>query len=55
MNLDNQLKEVEFDWYCERCKYSEQDENKDPCDECLACGMREGSAKPLYFEDKDLF
>ena len=49
---DDQKLEVYFDKYCKTCKYSKQNENKDPCDECLAVPMNENSHKPIYWEAK---
>lgn len=42
---------VEFETYCSKCKYGKQPETKDPCNECLAIGVCEGSRKPQYFEE----
>ena len=52
---DDQNLEVYFDKYCKTCKYSKQNENKDPCDECLAVPMNENSHKPIYWEAKCYF
>ena len=52
---DDQKLEVYFDKYCKTCKYSKQNENKDPCDECLAVPMNENSHKPIYWEAKWYF
>ena len=49
---DDQKLEVYFDKYCKTCKYSKQNENKDPCDECLAVPMNDNSHKPVYWEAK---
>lgn len=49
---DEYYKEVKFDKYCETCKYEKLSEVKDPCNECLEYGMREGTEKPLYFAKK---
>ena len=49
---DEYHKEVKFDKYCKACKYEKLSEVKDPCNECLEYGMREGTEKPLYFEEK---
>lgn len=54
--MDNDNKLVEFDKYCERCKYY-KDNEKDPehdykCDECLATPALPNSHKPLNFKEK---
>jgi hypothetical protein len=47
----NIFREVRFDKYCETCKWKELDEVKDPCNDCLAIGMREETEKPEYYEE----
>ena len=49
---DNNMMIVEFEKYCKDCKDGPLDEVKDPCNECLEYGMREGTRVPLYFEKK---
>ena len=49
---EGSYKDVRFDKYCKTCKYGELSEVKDPCNECLEYGMREGTEKPLNFEEK---
>lgn len=49
---DENMKEVRFDLYCEKCKYSELGESDEPCDECLGEGARQYSHKPLKFEER---
>ena len=46
-----ELKEVYFDQYCPKCKHAKSEEEKEPCDECLAIGGRIDSHKPEYFEE----
>lgn len=46
-------KEVDFFKYCKECKYSTINENKDPCDECLAYPTNENSEKPVNFKEKE--
>ena len=43
---DENLKEVRFDRYCKLCINKDLEETKDPCNECLEYGMREGTVKP---------
>ncbi len=47
---DSELKEVRFDIYCKSCKHRDLHEKQRPCNECLEVGMREGTAKPEYWE-----
>ena len=57
---DSELKEVRFDKYCKTCKhYAHKFPNEDfsfeaqePCNTCLEVGMREGTEKPEYLEEK---
>ena len=50
--VEANMKEVEFNEYCKKCKYDATDETDNPCNECLIYGMRENTKKPLYFEEK---
>lgn len=45
-------KEVRFDLYCKTCAYEKNDENNDPCDECLMNGSNEDSHKPTRWKEK---
>lgn len=53
-------KEVRFDKWCEKCKHYAHKfpkekfsfEAQDPCNTCLAKGMRRGSEKPVCWEEK---
>ena len=45
--------EVNFDKYCQFCKYATKEEVKDPCNDCLATPMNLYSAKPIYYEPKN--
>lgn len=57
---DSELKEVRFDKYCKTCKhyahkFPSEDfsfEAQEPCNTCLEVGMREGTEKPEYWEEK---
>ena len=47
-------KEVYFNEFCPKCKYSDIDETDDPCNECLIHGSNENTHRPvMYVEDKD--
>lgn len=45
--------EVDFFTFCEKCKYGNLKEWRDPCNACIEEGMREETVKPLYFEEAD--
>ena len=45
-------KEVNFASYCPKCKHINVLETDDPCNECLACGARLNTKKPLNFKEK---
>lgn len=47
------MKIVEFNDYCGRCKYSDTDPWDDPCDECLNTPARPNSRRPLNFKEED--
>lgn len=51
MNNDG-YKEVYFDKYCETCKFKEQREDEDPCDECLVETVNLYSHKPVYWREE---
>lgn len=50
--MESQMHEVEFNKYCEKCKYGHLDEKYDPCNECLDYGYRQDSRIPKFFEEK---
>lgn len=49
--MEYPFKEVDFATYCKKCKYSEIDDVKDPCNECLAEPKNLHSSKPVKWED----
>ena len=51
MQGDSQLKEVRFDLYCEKCKYWSGGKETSYCDDCLEEPVREGTIKPLKWEE----
>lgn len=51
--MDENLKEIYFDEYCPKCKYSELSESEDPCWDCLENPYRENSHKPEYYKPKE--
>ena len=44
---------IAFEAYCKKCKHQDLDGWKDPCNECLEVGAREGSQIPVKFEEKE--
>ena len=51
--MENQMKFVEFDVYCKKCKYRDRDENLNPCCDCLEIPARENTHIPEYWEGAD--
>lgn len=51
--MDFLFKEVYYKDYCPKCKYWENDEWSEPCDDCLSKAGREYSHKPEHFKPKD--
>ena len=52
--MTGQIKEVDFAYYCKRCKYFKLPESEDPCDECLNNpGNLESTTPVNYREDKE--
>ena len=49
----NEEKEVYFDQYCNKCKYKDKLEEKDPCHECLGNPTNLYSHKPVKYEEKE--
>jgi hypothetical protein len=50
--MSENLKEVRFDIYCEKCKHKDLPENEDPCWDCLTEPVNESSKKPVYFVER---
>lgn len=48
--MEYSYKEVYFDQYCKQCKYVENKEYEDPCEECLTHAVNLHSHKPVKFE-----
>lgn len=45
---------VEFDKYCNKCKYKDADTNVDPCNECLSNPVNTYSRKPVKFVEEEV-
>ena len=43
-------REVDFNKYCNICKYKDTPENEDPCNECLSNAFNLYSDKPVEWE-----
>ena len=48
----NDKKEVYFDAYCKKCKYSKTEEFKDPCNDCLDNPYNINSHKPVNYDEE---
>lgn len=52
MTEESDMKFVEFDNYCSKCKYAKVFAFEHPCNECIETGARKGTGKPINFEEK---
>ena len=50
--MNNWMREVDYATYCPKCKNFKVLETDEPCNECLTECAREGSKKPVKFEEK---
>ena len=48
--MEIEFKEVNFEKYCEKCKYSKEPEKEDMCNECLAEPMNSGTERPANWK-----
>ena len=46
------VKFVNFRLYCPMCTHYNDKAEDEPCNECLECGAREQTEKPLHYDDK---
>lgn len=49
--MEENMKIVEFEVYCPKCKHKNVDDFEDPCNDCLNCPARQYSHKPINFEE----
>lgn len=49
--MNNWMREVRYDLYCPKCKNFKVLETDEPCNECLTECAREGTVKPVKFEE----
>lgn len=47
------IKIVQFDEYCKKCKHEKNQENEKPCDLCLDEPVNDHTDKPKKFEEKE--
>ena len=47
----NNTKFVDFEKWCKKCKYAEASPTGDPCNHCLGVGGRDGTDKPVDYEE----
>lgn len=52
-DMENQMKFVEFDKYCDKCAHKETNEWEEPCNECLSNIVNENSHKPVNFKEDE--
>lgn len=43
---------VDFETYCDTCRYKERDGTEEPCNECLRVPARKNSRKPVEWKEK---
>lgn len=51
--MANNKKEVDFNTWCPKCIFYDQDEESDECNDCLTWGYNIDSHKPVCFKEKD--
>jgi hypothetical protein len=49
----NNEKIVEFNGWCQKCKYWEKSEAEDPCFECLENPVNVDSRRPVKYEEAE--
>lgn len=49
--MNDWMREVDYATYCPKCKNFKVLETDEPCNECLTECAREGSKKPVKFEE----
>jgi hypothetical protein len=50
--MNDWMREVDYATYCPKCKNFKVLETDEPCNECLTECAREGTKKPVKFEEK---
>lgn len=49
--MENTDKEVRFDIYCQTCHNKNTPETEDPCNDCLAEPINQGTKKPIFWSE----
>lgn len=49
--MNNWMRKVDYATYCPKCKSFKVLKTDEPCNECLTECAREGTVKPLKFEE----
>lgn len=50
--MENNIKIVDFDQYCDKCKHTRVTWDDEPCLECLANPTNIDSRRPIKYEKK---
>lgn len=50
--MEEYYKEVYFNEYCKTCQYKKNEEQDEPCDECLCDPINLYSHKPVKWEEE---
>lgn len=53
MVVDSDLREVNYEKYCDICKHADCPEHEDPCFECLDNPLNYFTEKPVKWEEKE--
>ena len=53
MVVDSDLREVNYEKYCDICKHADCPEHEDPCFECLDNPLNYYTEKPVKWEEKE--
>ncbi len=51
--MSDNMQFVDFQKYCQCCKYGEKRDIESPCNECLDVCARESSSKPERWKEKE--
>lgn len=51
--MDEDLREVEYWKYCEKCKHKDLPENEFPCLECLDIPVNQYTSEPVKYEEQE--
>lgn len=51
--MDENVKIVDYELYCPKCKYIQEPESCDECNDCLNNPYNINSKKPIRFEEEE--